>query len=156
MDHNRASYRQQCNRARTPIEDLVLTTARSSPTFVTACICLDMADGKRTLYWSRTCILFFVCAFIHVLHGRLYYVSILLLHRQSRHTIVTTDWPLGLVVPNPSGTTRGPHVDVNSCQRQHEPDLRHAVMCCAVLCYAMICLCCDVMCCAVLCCAVKM
>ena len=99
---------------------------------------------------------FFVCAFIHVLHGRLYYVSILLLHRQSRHTIVTTDWPLGLVVPNPSGTTRGPHVDVNSCQRQHEPDLRHAVMCCAVLCYAMICLCCDVMCCSVLCCAVKL
>ena len=77
MDHNRASYRQQRNRARPPIEDLVLTTARSSPTFVTACcICLDMADRKRTLYWSRTCILF-VCAFIHVLHGRLYYVSIL-------------------------------------------------------------------------------
>ena len=71
---------------------------------------------------------FFVCAFIHVLHGRLYYVSILLLHRQSRHTIVTTDWPLGLVVPNPSGTTRGPHVDVNSCQRQHEPDLRHHIV----------------------------
>ena len=97
MDHNRASYRQQCNRARTPIEDLVLTTARSSPTFVTACcICLDMADGKRTLYWSRIRAFFFCLC----IYPRLAWTIVL-----CKPTTTTTTTILLLLLPLTTTTT---------------------------------------------------